>query len=93
VLQSIVAKILEWSIVKPSHREGLDFHAKVQRKGGGDMPAQVLFSQLNYEEVVALMLRLTRVRLSPDEVVYDAGQESTDIYFIVSGALTKHCRS
>ncbi|MEE4112738.1 MAG: hypothetical protein V2I40_07980, partial [Desulfobacteraceae bacterium] len=85
VLQSIVAKILAWSIVKPSHREGHDFHAMVRRKGGGDMPAQVLFSQLNYEEMVALMLRLTRLRLSPDEVVYEAGNESTDIYFIVSG--------
>ena len=89
VLQSIVAKILEWSIVKPSHREGLDFHAMVRRKGGGDMPSQVLFSQLNYEEMVALMLRLARVRMSPGEVVYDTGQESTDIYFIVSGELTE----
>ncbi len=89
VLQSIVAKILEWSIVKPSHREGHDFHSQVRRKGGGDMPSQVLFSQLNYEEMVALMLRLTRVRLAPGEVVYDAGQESTDIYFIVSGELTE----
>ena len=89
VLQSIVAKILAWSIVKPSHREGHAFHAKVRRKGGGDMPSQVLFSQLAYEEMVALMLRLTRVRLSPGEAVYDAGQESTDIYFIVSGALTE----
>ena len=89
VLQSIVAKILAWSIVKPSHREGHDFHAMVRRKGGGDMPSQVLFSQLAYEEMVALMLRLTRVRLSPGEAVYDAGQESTDIYFIVSGELTE----
>jgi len=89
VLQSIVAKILEWSIVKPSHREGLDFHAMVRRKGSGDMPSQVLFSQLNYEEVVALMLRLTRVRLSPGEAVYDTGQVSTGIYFIVSGELTE----
>ena len=89
VLQSIVAKILEWSIVKPSHREGLDFHAMVRRKGGGDVPSQVLFSQLNYEEMVALMLRLARVRMSPGETVYDTGQESTDIYFIVSGELTE----
>ena len=89
VLQSIVAKILEWSIVKPSHREGQDFHAMVRRKGGGDMPSQVLFSQLNYEEMVALMLRLTRVRLSPGDSVCEAGQESTDIYFIVSGELTE----
>ena len=89
VLQSIVAKILEWSIVKPSHREGLDFHNRVRRKGGGDMPSQVLFSQLNYEEMVALMLRLNRVRLSPGEAVYDTGQESTGIYFIVSGELTE----
>lgn len=89
VLQSIVAKILEWSIVKPSHQEGRDFHAMVRRKGGGDMPSQVLFSQLTYEEMVALMLRLTRLRLSPGEVVYDIGQEATAIYFIVSGELTE----
>jgi hypothetical protein len=89
VLQSIVAKILAWSIVKPSHREGHDFHERVRRKGGGDMPSQVLFSQLTYEEMVALMLRLTRVRLLPGEAVYDTGQESTDIYFIVSGELTE----
>ncbi len=61
----------------------------VRRKGGGDTPSQVLFSQLNYEEMVTLMLRLNRVRLSPGEAVYDAGQESTDIYFIVSGELTE----
>ncbi|MBC2710731.1 MAG: cyclic nucleotide-binding domain-containing protein [Desulfosarcina sp.] len=89
VLQSIVTKILEWSIVKPSHKEGRDFHAMVRRKGSGDMPSQVLFSQLNYEEMVALMLRLTRVRLSPGEAVYDTDQEATDIYFIVSGELTE----
>jgi tetratricopeptide (TPR) repeat protein len=89
VLQAIVAKILAWSTVKPSHREGIEFHTMVRRKGGGDMPSQVLFSQLKYEEIVALMLRLTRVRLSPGDVVYDTGQESTGIFFIVSGELTE----
>lgn len=90
VLQSIVAKILEWSIVKPSHREGRAYHATVRRKGGGDVPSQLFFSQLSYEEMVSLMLRLTRVRLPPGETVYDTGRESTDIYFIVSGELTEN---
>ena len=90
VLQSIVAKILEWSIVKPSHREGRDYHARIREKGGGDVPAQLLFSQLTYEEMVSLMLRLTRVRLSPGDIVYDAGQESKDIYFIIAGELTEN---
>jgi CRP-like cAMP-binding protein len=89
VLQSIVAKILEWSIVKPSHQEGRDFHAMIRRKGAGDMPSQIFFSQLNYAEMVSLMLRLTRVRLSPGDVIYETGQEASDIYFIVSGALTE----
>ena len=89
VLQSIVAKILEWSIVKPSHREGRDYHARICEKGSGDVPAQLLFSQLSYAEMVSLMLRLTRVRLSPGDIVYEAGHESTDIYFIVSGQLTE----
>jgi len=87
VLQSIVAKILAWSIVKPSHREGREYHAAIGNKGGGDVPAQLLFSQLAYEETVSLMLRLGRVRLSPGEIVYDVGEESTGIYFIVSGRL------
>ncbi len=89
VLQSIVAKILEWSIVKPSHREGRHFHARVRRKGAADVPSHLLFSQLTYEEMVALMLRMTRVRLSPGETVYDTGQESTGIYFIVAGELSE----
>ncbi|BBO79253.1 hypothetical protein DSCW_66700 [Desulfosarcina widdelii] len=89
VLQSIVAKILEWSIVKPSHREGREYHAAIRNKGGGDVPAQLLFSQLTYEETVSLMLRLVRIRLAPGETVYDVGQESTGIYFIVSGGLTE----
>jgi hypothetical protein len=89
VLQSIVAKILEWSIVKPSHQEGRDFHTMIRRKGAGDMPSQVFFSQLNYAEMVSLMRRLTRVRLSPGDVIYETGQEASDIYFIVSGALTE----
>ena len=67
VLQSIVAKILEWSIVKPSHREGHAFHGLIRNKGGGDTPSQVLFSQLNYEETVTLMLSLTRLRLRTGE--------------------------
>ena len=89
VLQSIVAKILEWSLVKPSHREGRDYHAKIRQKGSGDVPSQLLFSQLAYEEMVSLMLRLTRLRLSTGDVVYEAGQESTDIFLIVSGELTE----
>ena len=87
VIQSIVAKILEWSIVKPSHREGREYHAAIRNKGGGDVPAQLLFSQLTYEETVSLMLRLSRVHLAPGETVYDVGQESTGIHFIVSGGL------
>lgn len=93
VLQSIVAKILEWSIVKPSHREGRDYHARIREKGSGDVPSQLLFSQLTYEEMVSLMLRLTRVRLSAGDIVYEAGRESTDIYFIVSGELTENLPS
>lgn len=90
VLQAIVAKILEWSIVKPSHREGRAFHAMVRRQGSGDVPSQFLFSQLTYQEMVSLMIRLTRVRCLPDETVYDIGQEATGIYFIVSGELAEH---
>ena len=86
-LQSIVAKILEWSIAKPSHREGREYHAAIRNNGGGDIPAQLLFSQLTYEETVSLMLRLGRVRLSPGEIVYDAGEEATGIHFIVTGRL------
>ena len=89
VLQSIVAKILEWSIVKPSHREGRDYHSRIRQQGGGDQPSQILFSELDYEEMIALMLRLVRVRVAAGETVIASGQEADAIHLIVSGTLSE----
>ncbi len=88
-LQAIVTKILEWSIVKPSHSDGRIFHAAISACRSEESPLQNFFAQMAYPEMVAIMLRLVRVRLPAHYVVLEVGDVSNEIYFIVSGTLNE----
>ena len=86
-LQAIVAKILEWSIVKPTHTDGRIFHSAISSCHSQESPLQNFFAQMAYPEMVAIMLRLVRVRLPAHYLVLEANDVSNEIYFIVSGSL------
>lgn len=86
-LQAIVAKILRWSIVKPSHDEGRRFHALLHDKGARHSPLQRFWSQMSYAELVSVMLRLVRLRLPAAKKVITHGDPADCIYFVVSGSL------
>jgi len=88
-LQAIVTKILEWSIVKPTHSDGRLFHAAISACRSQESPLQNFFAQMAYPEMVAIMLRLVRVRLPAHYVVLEANEVSNEIYFIVSGTLSE----
>ena len=88
-LQAIVAKILEWSIVKPSHSDGRVFHAAISACRSQESPLQNFFAQMAYPEMVAIMLRLVRVRLPAHYLVIEVNDISNEIYFIVSGSLSE----
>jgi hypothetical protein len=88
-LQAVVAKILQWSLQKPEHSQGAAFHARLYDKGGKHTPLQRFWARMSYPELVAVMRRLVRVRLSNGEKITAVDDPAEDIYFIVSGTLAE----
>lgn len=86
-LQAIVATILAWSIVKPTHDQGRVFHAAVQAALKAETPLQNFFAALSYPELVAVMLRLVRVQYSANHAVKNYGDSADELFFIVTGRL------
>jgi hypothetical protein len=88
-LQAIVAKILQWGIKKPTHFEGLQFHRLLSKKGGQYPPLQCLWASLRYPELVTVMLRLVRIRLSAGDKIAGVDDPVDAIFFVVSGTLVE----
>lgn len=88
-LQAIVAKILQWSLSKPNHDQGRRFHALLRDKGARYTPLQRFWAHMSYAELVAVMLRLVRVRLPSGTKVIERGEPSQEVLFVVSGALSE----
>jgi len=86
-LQAIVATILAWSLVKPTHEQGRVFHAAVQDAIKPETPLQSFFAALTYPELVAVMLRLVRVQYPANHAVKSFGDIADELFFIVSGDL------
>jgi hypothetical protein len=88
-LQAIVAKILQWSIRKPTHEQGLDFHNILSKEGAQHTPLQRLWANMSYPELVTIMLRLVRMRLSAGDKISCVDDPANEIYFVVSGTLAE----
>ena len=88
-LQAIVAKILQWSIQKPTHNEGRDFQKLLSQKGAQHTPLQRFWANMSYAELVAIMLRLVRVRLPTGKKIACFDEPADDVYFVVSGTLAE----
>jgi hypothetical protein len=86
-LQAIVAKILHWSIQKPSHYQGRAFYALLHEEGGRQTPLQRFLARMSYAELVAMMRRLVRVRWDAGTLVTRLDEPAEQLYFIVSGTL------
>jgi CRP-like cAMP-binding protein len=88
-LQAIVAKILQWSIQKPTHDQGRAFHALLHEKGSQHTPLQRFWARMSYAELVSVMLRLVRVRLATGDKIASIDEPANEIYFVVDGALAE----
>jgi PilZ domain/Cyclic nucleotide-binding domain len=86
-LQAIVAKILQWGIEKPTHDQGVQFHRQLSKNGGQFSPLQRLWANLRYSELVTIMLRLVRIRLSAGDKIARVEDPASEIFFVVSGTL------
>ena len=85
--QAIVSKILAWSLFKPTHAEGRAFHSALRTSIKEESPLQHLFTNIAYQELIVLMLRLVRVQFDAGQTIIRTGQNSDDVFFIVSGTL------
>ena len=88
-LQAIVAKILQWSIQKPTHQQGRKFHDLLRAEGAQHTPLQQFWASMSYAELVTIMLRLVRVRLMTGEKIACIDDPANEIYFVVSGTLAE----
>lgn len=86
-LQAIVAMILHWSKKKPTHDQGRRFHALLHDKGARHTPLQRFWAQMNYAELVSVMLRIVRIRLPAGKKIVEPGDKAGDLFFVVSGSL------
>ncbi len=86
-MQAVASKIFEWRIAKPSREDGLAFHEALCNCNPLDTPVQKFFTNLTYEEIVALMTKLIPYNCSANTLVKKFGDEERDLCFVVSGAL------
>ncbi|MCG6973961.1 MAG: cyclic nucleotide-binding domain-containing protein [Desulfobacterales bacterium] len=86
-LQAVASKIIEWRITKPSREEGLAFHEVLCKCDPMDTQAQKFFTGLAYEEMVALLTKLTLYTCPANTMVKKFGDEEHELCFVVSGAL------
>ena len=88
-LQAIVAKILQWSIQKPTHEQGRAFHSLLSRTGGNETPLQRFWAGMSYAELIAVMRRMVRVKEHTGKRIIQIDQVDDDVYFVVSGFLAE----
>lgn len=86
-LQAVVAKILQWRIVQPAHREGRAFHSALCEGSPKETPLQHFLTRMAYPEMAAFMVKLVQVNRPAGKIVKKFGDIENDIYFVVSGAL------
>lgn len=86
-IQAIVAKLLEWRIVKPSHDEVIAFHSALGKIRSDQKPALSFWTQMSYSELLSLLLKVNLADFPPSTVVQKLSGESNTLYFVVSGAL------
>jgi hypothetical protein len=85
-LQAVASKIFEWRIAKPSREDGLAFHEALC-ECTAHAPAQNFFTNLTYEEMVALLSKFIPFTCSKNIMVKKFGDEEGELCFVVSGAL------
>ena len=88
-LQAIVAKILQWSIQRPSHEQGVRFYRQLNKNGHQHTPLQRFWVNMSYPELVTFMLRLVRQHLKTGDKITQLDQPADMLYFVVSGTLAE----
>jgi CRP-like cAMP-binding protein len=89
VLQAVVAKMLQWQIVKPSFKAIKDFYHRLIENNPRATPLNMFFAGLSFRELIALITRLERIVLPPGKMVKKFGDPENNLYMVVSGQLRR----
>ena len=87
ILPAIDSKMLQWKIKPPSTREARSFYAILHNGNYNDTPLETFFQRLSYQEMLAIVSKMVRLKLSPGKMIKKIGDRENDLYFVVSGNL------
>ena len=87
ILQAIDSKLLQWKIKSPSPKEAQLFYSTLNGGTYYESPLRTFFQRLSYQELIAIVSKLVRVKLPPGKMIRKTGDPGNDLYFIVSGNL------
>lgn len=89
ILQAVVAKMLQWQIVKPSFRSIKEFYHSLIEHNPRATPLNMFFAGLSFREFVVLVTRLERIVLPAGKMVKKFGDPEHHLYMVVSGRLQR----
>lgn len=89
VLQAVVAKMLQWQIIKPSFKDIKQFYHRLIENNPRATPLNMFFAGLSFRELIALITRLERIVLPPGKMVKKFGDHENSLYMVVSGKLRR----
>ena len=87
VLQAVVARMLQWQIIKPSLKSIKHFYHRLIENNPRATPLNMFFAGLSFREFIAVMTRLERMMLPPGKMVKKFGDPENSLYMVVSGQL------
>lgn len=89
VLQAVVARMLQWQIVKPNLKTIKQFYNELLAHNPRTTPLQMFFASLSFHELTAIITRMKRFVLPAGKVVKKFGDIETNLYMVVSGNLKR----
>lgn len=87
IVSAILAKVIQWRIVRPSHEQARGFYSLIQQTNSVATEVKKFFRSLSYAEFIALTNRIERVRLPVRSILKKIGDIENAIYIVASGAL------
>jgi len=89
IIQAILSKILQWSVIKVSERECRSIYRTLRDIKSEEIPALHFFARMTYSELIAVIGELEQVQSSAGQVLRELNDPELGIFFIASGHLSE----
>ena len=89
IIQAILSKILQWSVIKVSERECRSIYRTLHDIKSEEIPALHFFARMTYSELIAVIGELEQVQSAAGQVLRELNDPELGIFFIASGHLSE----